>query len=75
MKYPTLEEVNAADRYQICRWWRFLPSPGMSSSKKSSAEFTKALDAEAPIMNQIAKRFKEMGGFTPEISKSIGWDQ
>lgn len=28
MKYPTLEAVEAADRRQICYWWRFLPCPG-----------------------------------------------
>ena len=72
--YPTIEAVNKADRYQICYWWRFLPSPGMKAVNKSSAEFTKVLEAEAPIMDRIAERFKEMGGFTPEISKSIGWE-
>jgi hypothetical protein len=75
MNYPTIEAVEAADRYQICKWWRFLPRPGSRAITKSSAEFTKLLEAESPIMNRIAERFKEMGGFTPEISKSIGWDQ
>lgn len=28
-KYPTIDEVNAADHVQICRWVRFLPSPGL----------------------------------------------
>jgi hypothetical protein len=61
MKYPnSLEEVNAADHYQICKWYRFLPSP------------------ETPInfqvMDRIVERFNNFGGFTPEISKSIGWE-
>jgi hypothetical protein len=73
LNYPTIKEVNAADRYQICKWWRFLPSPGRSAVDKSSAEFTKVMEAEAPIMDRIAERFKEMGGFTPEISKAMGW--
>jgi len=71
--YPTIKEVNEADRYQICKWWRFLPSPGFRAVDKSSAEFTKVMDAEKPIMDRIAERFKEMGGFTPEISKAMGW--
>jgi DNA-binding ferritin-like protein len=32
------------------------------------------LNREAPIMDRIAERLKELGGFTPEISKSLGWD-
>ncbi len=73
MYYPTIEEVDSASRYQICKWWRFLPSPGSGSINKSRAEFDIALVSEAIIMNRIAERFKELGGFTPEISKSMGW--
>lgn len=56
--YPTTEEVNQADRYQICKWYRFLPSP--------------VNDEQLAILNLVCYRFKEVGGFTPEISKSIG---
>jgi hypothetical protein len=59
MNYPTLEEVNSADRISICRWYRFLSSP---DSKERTA-----------IMERIMERYKELGGFTPEISKEIGW--
>jgi hypothetical protein len=69
--YPTIEEVNRASRRQICYWWRFLPSPG--SNAIDTPNFFVALDAEAMIMNRIAERFKELGGFSPEISKTIGW--
>ena len=55
---PTIEEVEKADREQICRWWRFLGSP--------------TTDEEVKVMNRIAERFDEVGGFTPEISKHIG---
>jgi len=55
---PTMEEVEKADREQLCRWWRFLRSP--------------LTDSEFEIMNRIAERFDEVGGFTPEISKRIG---
>ena len=56
---PTIEEVEKADSEQICRWWRFLRSP--------------ETDEEVEIMNRIAERFDEVGGFTPERSKRIGW--
>ena len=56
---PTIEEIEKADREQICRWWRFLGSP--------------MTDEEVIVMNRIAERFDEVGGFTPEISKRIGW--
>lgn len=71
MSYPTLEQVNAADHYQICSWYRFLPSPGLGAIGKPS--FEDVLNREVPIMNRIAERLKEFGGFTPEISKSLGW--
>ena len=57
--YPSKEQVETADRMQICRWYRFLPSA------------TNTTDAET--MDKIVERFKELGGFTPEISKAIGW--
>ena len=69
--YPSLEAVNWANRERICRWYRFLPSPG--SSAIGQKNFQDVLDAESPIMDRIFERFKELGGFTPEISKSIGW--
>ena len=59
MNYPTIEEVKNADRVQICRWYRFLPSPINVD--------------QIIILNHIVERFKTMGGFTPQISKMIGW--
>jgi len=56
---PTLEEVEVADHEQICRWYRFLPSP---------------LEHQVYIMDRIVERYKEFGGFTTEISKKIGWE-
>jgi len=73
--YPTLEQVEAADRETLCRWWRFLPSPGMWAVESTQEEFYKVMNAEAQIMDRIAARMKEVGGFTPEISKAIGWDK
>ena len=56
---PTMEEVEKADREQICRWWRFSPSP--------------KTDDEVKVINRISERFDDLGGFTPAISKRIGW--
>lgn len=50
---PSMEEVEKAGREQICRWYRFLPSP--------------ITEEEMKIMDGIAEKFKEVGGFTPEI--------
>lgn len=60
MIYPTLEAVQAADRYQLCKWWRFL----------RSAEN----EAEIKIQTLFHKRYHELGGMNSKISKQIGWD-
>jgi hypothetical protein len=61
MKYPSLEEVNAADRFQLCKWHRFLRSPEN--------------EKEVELNHLMFKMWEEAGGFTPEISKAIGWRQ
>ena len=73
MKYPTLEEVEKADRVQLARWYRFLQSPGTSAVTESRAVSEVVLGREGIVMDRIAERFKAMGGFTPAISKEIGW--
>jgi len=60
VNYPTLEAVEQAKQMTLCAWYRFLPSP--------------ATDSQVQVMNLIVKRHKEAGGFTPEISKSLGWE-
>jgi hypothetical protein len=69
--YPTLEEVESADRYAICKWWRFLKSPGERAIGRP--EFEEVLQKEKVVMDRIAERYKELGGMTPAISKSLGW--
>ena len=71
MRYPTIEQVDAADHMQICMWYRNLSSPGSSAIGKQN--FDEVLDTEGFIMNRIADRLKKFGGFTTEISKAIGW--
>jgi hypothetical protein len=72
MKYPTIEEVEKASHIQICKWYRFLPSPGTQAI--GTKYFDEVLIEETEIMNKITKRLSNFGGFTPEISKQIGWE-
>lgn len=71
MKYPTLEEVNAADRVQLGRWYRFLPSPGMYAVGRP--DFEERCAKEVQIIERIIERVNELGGMTAAISKAIGW--
>ena len=73
MKYPTLKEVENADIEQLCRWQRFLDSPGYSAVNEPDEEFQKVKNAENEIWLLIRERIKELKGITPEISKRIGW--
>jgi len=56
--FPTLQEVEKADKEQLARWYRFLPSGENTADRK--------------IMKRIAERFDKMGGMTTELSKKIG---
>lgn len=73
MDYPTLQQVEAADREQLGKWYRFLQSPGWAYLNSPEFEFHKKLEEEVEIMDLICLRFKEMGMFTPELSKELGW--
>ena len=71
MKYPTMDDVEKASRTQLCSWHRFLESPGASAT--GDDDFQTVMEAQGLIMDRIQARLKELGGFTPEISKAIGW--
>jgi hypothetical protein len=68
--YPTMEQVEKADRQQLAFWVRFLPSPGGSAIGYKN--FNETLEKEVEILNRILERFDESGGWTPSLSKSIG---
>lgn len=70
MKYPTIEEIEKADRITISRWYRNLPFPGANHLGKDN--FDVVCLHEAKLMERINERFESMGGMTPEISKIIG---
>jgi hypothetical protein len=56
--FPTIEQVEKADRVQLARWYRFLPSGETEADRKT--------------MKRIAERFERMGGMTRELSEKIG---
>lgn len=56
--FPTIEEVESADKEQLARWFRFLPSGQTVADRK--------------IMRRIAERFEKLGGMTPELNRKIG---
>jgi hypothetical protein len=56
--FPSIEEVDKADKEQLARWYRFLPSGETAAEQK--------------IMKRIAERFEKVGGMNPELSKKIG---
>ena len=56
--FPTVEQVEKADKEQLARWYRFLPSGETASDQK--------------IMKRIAERFDKLGGMTLELCKKIG---
>ena len=57
----TIDEINQMDRFSMARLWRFAPS---------GHPF---FDRSLPYYEVFEKRFKELGGFSPSISKSLGW--
>ena len=55
------KEINSLSRYEMCRLARFASSGH------------KYFDRSGLYWELFQKRFKELGGFSPEISKSLGW--
>ena len=55
------EKIDKMSQIDMARLWRFSPSGHP------------VFDTTLPLHKRFDKRFKELGGFTPEISKSIGW--
>lgn len=72
MIYPSLLEIEQLDIVQLARYIRFLPSPGTSAIGQEN--FDQILHNETMALDRIMYRFyKELGGWTPELSKRIGW--
>lgn len=68
MKMKTYEEmktdIDNMSHYEMCRMWRFQPVGVLHPY----------FDSTNPISDYFYDRlFKHFGGFTPEISKQLGW--
>jgi len=58
-----LKRIKEMDRFTMCRLWRFAPTG-------SEIYFR----SDLPTGNAFKERlFTHFGGFTPEISKELGW--
>ena len=57
--FPTMQQVEKADKEQLARWYRFLSS-GESEEQQR-------------IIKRIAERFEAMGGMDTAMSKKIGF--
>lgn len=60
-KKQIIEEINKMSQEEMARIWRF--------ASTGSIYF----DRTKPYSRIFEKRFKELSGMTPEISKKIGW--
>jgi len=56
---PRKAEIDAMTQFQMAKLWRF--------AKAGSPYF------QGEVGVYFTKVFQEKGGFTPEISKAIGW--
>lgn len=60
-----LKAIEEMDHYHMCNLWRFAPS--------GSEIFFRS---DLPTGEAFKKRlFEHFGGFTPEISKDLGWER
>lgn len=57
LEFPTKDQVKKATVEDLARWYRFLLPNGPEQHE---------------ILDEIAQRFKKLGGMTPELSKKIG---
>ena len=54
-------EINRMSREEMCWLWRFAPSGHLY------------FRSDLPLYDIFKKRFDALGGFSPELSKKIGW--
>ena len=55
--FPSLEQVEKANKEDLARWYRFL----LGTS-----------DEQRKTLHRVAERLEKLGGMTPELSKKIG---
>ena len=71
MPYPELAEVETATSLQLARWSRHLDSPGLHAAGRP--DFEAVFAKEKAVAERVAERFHEAGGWTPSLSKAVGW--
>ena len=59
-----IKAINELSQYEMCRLRRFAPC--------GHPYFDSTIPA---VYEAFQKRYKELGGLTPEISKELGWDR
>jgi hypothetical protein len=70
MNYPTIEQVEMADREQIYRWFLCLPLPRtIRMGKGKTATWVK--EGGENIIKRIHSRWVELGGSDPELREKI----
>lgn len=57
------DTIDKLSREEMARLWRFAPSGHVY------------FISDTEVHDHFAERFKELGGFSPSISKKIGWDE
>jgi len=53
-------QIDGMSQYELCKLWRFAPV-GHPLLQGATGEY-------------FSQKLKEKGGFTPAISKNLGWD-
>ena len=56
------QRIDEMSQHRMASLWRFAPSGHPY------------FDNRLPLFEHFQARFKELGGMTPAVSKSIGWD-
>ena len=59
----SIEQINRMSRAEMCELWRFAPA--------DHPYFIKG----TPENDAFEKKFTELGRFSSDISKQIGWDK
>ncbi len=54
------KRIDGMSRYEMCNLWRYAPSGHPYFDKRE------------PLFEHFKKRFDELGGFSPQISKRLG---
>jgi hypothetical protein len=58
-----IDKINGMSHVELATLYRFAPA--------GHPEFT----ADSPVSATFEKRFKELGGMTPSVSKQVGWGE